>query len=519
MQRVASRSFYPSLVCCQKRRHGSKREQKCVGRAGPEGPRGSIGPTGPVGPTGRDVQTARIVVGNALVGDTTETCDFLDPGDGSGIEAALMAVGPTATNTDVFVKSGTYDVSSGAVALPLVIPPHLRFRGAAQSAPSTPPYSGTTFVLGPTQRTLLTVGTLSRVSDFTVIVPPAANGATGTTVIDLVGPSVRAEQIQLDFTGPAENASETLQSGFRVGIGGDIRFCGTRASSGYTTGTGDLVGFAVASSTRVLSCDAQGLDLGFFVIAENFELINCRAIDNRVASFAASSSTNGVLTGCRARRSDAGNCFELGGCLRVSITACDAEGDDGTNGIVVIDSTACSVQANVVHGHVVGPTGLAGIGIFVNDGSTENVIGPNTFEENTRNERFEALTFNQRVIPEFSDLTFSEGTFTTVARNGQTVLVDGASVTGATSTVFAPSATGEANIGDYFAVKEVSGTAPLASVVIDGNGNLIQDALGGGSIGATTSLSSAYQGGRWVLRPVPGATGALGSVWFVIPSP
>jgi hypothetical protein len=65
-----------------------------------------------------DRRTAKVIVGNALNGDTAADCDFLDPGDGSGIAAAIAALPAEA---DLFLRAGTYDLSLGAETGPFVL--------------------------------------------------------------------------------------------------------------------------------------------------------------------------------------------------------------------------------------------------------------------------------------------------------------------------------------------------------------------------------------------------------------
>lgn len=57
------------------------------------------------------VEEKRIVVGSRPAGDTAEDCDFLDPGDGSGLRAALEAARdlPGSQKVTVFVRRGVYD--------------------------------------------------------------------------------------------------------------------------------------------------------------------------------------------------------------------------------------------------------------------------------------------------------------------------------------------------------------------------------------------------------------------------
>lgn len=81
----------------------------------------------------------KYLVGNTPAGDTAATTGtaagfsyIADPGDGSGIEAALAACA-AAGGGDVWIRPGTYDLALGAVVAPLVIPPNTRVQGAGPS--------------------------------------------------------------------------------------------------------------------------------------------------------------------------------------------------------------------------------------------------------------------------------------------------------------------------------------------------------------------------------------------------
>lgn len=75
----------------------------------------------------------RVVVGNAPNGDTTADCDYLDPGDGTGIEAALNEANSYSEGCDVWVRPGTYDLRPGNVTSAFPINPGVRFWGAGAS--------------------------------------------------------------------------------------------------------------------------------------------------------------------------------------------------------------------------------------------------------------------------------------------------------------------------------------------------------------------------------------------------
>ena len=78
-----------------------------------------------------DKHTARYIVGNSLAGDTLAECHYLDPGDGSGIEAALAAA--ALTSGDVWIRPGTYDLGIGGTPTEsLTIPQGVMVRGAGK---------------------------------------------------------------------------------------------------------------------------------------------------------------------------------------------------------------------------------------------------------------------------------------------------------------------------------------------------------------------------------------------------
>jgi hypothetical protein len=88
------------------------------------------GPNGGGGGGGTaDLRTATIIVGNATHGDTLDDCDILDPGDGTGIAAALAA---SAFSDDVFIRGGVYTLGVGVG--PLVVPDAVSVRAGGAGA-------------------------------------------------------------------------------------------------------------------------------------------------------------------------------------------------------------------------------------------------------------------------------------------------------------------------------------------------------------------------------------------------
>ena len=87
---------------------------------------------------GPDKFAPKYLVGNTLNGDSTASYSsggfvyFPDPGDGSGIAAALSAA--SLVTGDVWIRPGTYDLSSGSVAVPMPIPANVRVEGSGAGA-------------------------------------------------------------------------------------------------------------------------------------------------------------------------------------------------------------------------------------------------------------------------------------------------------------------------------------------------------------------------------------------------
>lgn len=153
----------------------------------------------------QDHQTARIIIGNEPAGDTLFVCDFLDPGDGSGIEAALAAA---SSPSDIWIRSGVYNLGAGTVTGPLVIPADISVRGAGPDS---------TIIRGRAdQRHVLDISVASQVSHMTVELPLPASGATGVEAIVVRNGNI-LQSVFLRLPGNYTNtdlANESLRNGF-----------------------------------------------------------------------------------------------------------------------------------------------------------------------------------------------------------------------------------------------------------------------------------------------------------------
>jgi parallel beta-helix repeat protein len=89
-----------------------------------------IGPGG--GGGGQNRGEPEITVGNLLMGDTLNDCDFLDPGNGSGIALALGAAPPIGVH--IYVRRGPYSLIAS-----LNVPANIDLQGSGHGTIITAP--------------------------------------------------------------------------------------------------------------------------------------------------------------------------------------------------------------------------------------------------------------------------------------------------------------------------------------------------------------------------------------------
>lgn len=136
----------------------------------------------------------RFVVGNALEGDTLAICDYLDPGDGTGVEAAVAAcVG----GGNIFVRTGLYDLVTTGVVTPIDIPAdvhvHCAGVGLTQFRARMTPGVGESM-------SVFDIAGRGELTDCTIIVdaPGATNAGTETYFVNLQS-EARARRVDIEF--------------------------------------------------------------------------------------------------------------------------------------------------------------------------------------------------------------------------------------------------------------------------------------------------------------------------------
>jgi hypothetical protein len=159
---------------------------------GPTLPRGGGSSSG--GGVTTDRRAPAIIVGNALFGDTSADCDYLDVGDCVQLAAAL-ATAYTGNVRDVWIRPGRYTL--GAALAPLTIRPTVNVRGAGRGL--TRIYTPTTGPLS-TPQEAWRIESLATLQDIAVSVQPTVGPATGQYVLRLTGQRPEVHRVDVSFS-------------------------------------------------------------------------------------------------------------------------------------------------------------------------------------------------------------------------------------------------------------------------------------------------------------------------------
>lgn len=232
-----------------------------------------------------DIRAPAVIVGNALEGDTADVCDILDPGDGTGFEAALLLAG--ANGRDVWVRPGTYDFAAGAATLPMAIPSGVTVRGAGRDLVF---FSGQA-----AQRRIFDVEADAELWDCTLVVIAPAGEIVGDSVLFMSGDRAAVRRLFCDLTNVPDDDTDTLTSFLYIDdqnvlLSGVICEDITAVNAPALGGTfPESSIFAVYWDThpgtpadqvpnRFIRCTATGADYGFF-IATRDDILDCVSLD------------------------------------------------------------------------------------------------------------------------------------------------------------------------------------------------------------------------------------------------
>lgn len=248
----------------------------------------------------------RIIVGNVLAGDSAVAYDtdgftyIPDPGDGTGIEAALAALALVGPGW-IHIRRGEYDLASGAVAN-LQVSDGVFISGDGETA---------TLILGRTDGdqtvfTFLGGGGLRHIG---IDVPSGDVGATGGSVILVDSGSVDIEQVTVAFDGDADTA---LRVALRVALNGVVtlrRWTSSTTSTGGAVDTDPFVHLYTVEGSppetplgaiRGIDVTTTGGDIPFLV-GGTMELTDCVSTGWRGHAIEVGGLTGGVNVSGRAR--------------------------------------------------------------------------------------------------------------------------------------------------------------------------------------------------------------------------
>jgi hypothetical protein len=158
----------------------------------------------------------RIIVGNVPAGDdnAAQVPPFQyipDPGDGSGIAAALVAA---AAGYDVRIRPGTYDFGAGTVATPLTIPAGVRVSGAGPTTILIAPV-GT----GAVSQDVFSLGADAELADLWIKVPPGAvGGLAGSSIVQIPNAGAHVTNVKIDLTYTSALGQRNTTFGIGTGV-------------------------------------------------------------------------------------------------------------------------------------------------------------------------------------------------------------------------------------------------------------------------------------------------------------
>jgi hypothetical protein len=262
---------------------------------------------GPPPPAGPDRFAPKYLVGNVAAGDSNVAYSsggftyIPDPGDGSGIAAALAAANPSSPSFvaagDVWIRPGIYNLGSGSVVTPLVVPTYCLVRGAGEA----------TQILGKAsvdQGVFQLFGAGSGLRDLRIEAPPAAEPTAGSIAV------VSAVNSRCSVQGCVVAVSADAASALLYGIdaqGPAANITNNRIISNGTNASGvplRLSGGAAAASGNAIAASAADVAAIFIASSENActsNVCNLGAAPTTAAIVLAAGADNNIVLGnvCR----------------------------------------------------------------------------------------------------------------------------------------------------------------------------------------------------------------------------
>lgn len=315
---------------------------------------------------GAGIFAPTIIVGNELAGDpaVAQPAPFEyvpDPGDGSGISAALLTAG-AAGGGWVHIRRGTYTLDPAL--LPLSVLPGVRVTGDGIA----------TVLVQDTEerRVFILVGESPQVCQMQIRFVEAAAGAVGTAMIDASGaPRARIDNVWvLKAAAGIENVDETLTSIVLLGESGTAREVRARNIDLNVQQADPLACVAVQDGdARVIDCQLQGGNVQIHLrVGAHQTLVRGNSCDGLVDVGIA--SAQGLL-------SDGVETLGVGNVFTRSAVGFESNGNDEVySGNVVTDHSVASVLLSASSENVI-VTGNMVRGGTITDNGTDNELDHN----------------------------------------------------------------------------------------------------------------------------------------------
>lgn len=227
-----------------------------------------------------------IVVGSSAspYNDTSDDADFLDPGDGSGIAAALSEASTRGYPLDVRLRP--MQTNLDAANLPLAVPSNVRLIGAGSQGEAESSLTQATILQGPTtgEQTILELQQGAQLESLHVV-SPAPTGSTSSSRNAVIFCLSAGEQRIVDVTGEQNGSTDRTALNFLtvdIGDGVVIRQCRFDVEDAQVdTGNRSRCirieehSQVLRSPTQVIECVLKNADTGVQSLTDNVQVLAC----------------------------------------------------------------------------------------------------------------------------------------------------------------------------------------------------------------------------------------------------